>query len=226
MRRTARRWDSDAAWRGAAAQSPTELLRAPTSAAWFDAAAERQHELLLDHANCEKKAASTALALMFAYADDFELTRQLSRLAREELRHFEQVQKLLMSLGLPYRRLKPSRYAEGLRAAVATGEPARRLDLLLCGALIEARSCERFAGLAPRLPAPVASFYRGLEESEARHFTLYLALARRHADRHGLDIEARLASLAGTEAGLATSPDAQFRFHSGAPQIRGSSSSS
>jgi tRNA-(ms[2]io[6]A)-hydroxylase len=175
------------------------------------------HELLLDHANCEKKAASTALALIFAYADDFELTRQLSRLAREELRHFEQVQKLLVSLELPYRRLKPSRYAEGLRAAVATAEPARRLDLLSCGALIEARSCERFAGLVPRLPGPVASFYRGLEESESRHFTLYLALASRHAERHGLDAGEHLRRLAETEARLATAPDPQFRFHSGEP---------
>lgn len=221
MRPTARRWVSDAAWPGAAAQSPAELLLAPTPQAWFDAAAGRMHELLLDHANCEKKAASTALALMFAYADDFELTRQLSRLAREELRHFEQVQKLLESLALPYRKLKPSRYAEGLRGAVATAEPARRLDLLSCGALIEARSCERFAGLAPCLPEAVASFYRGLEESESRHFTLYLTLARRHAERHGLDVGGHLRRLAETEAELATSPDPQFRFHSGEPDGSG-----
>jgi tRNA-(ms[2]io[6]A)-hydroxylase len=217
MRPTARRWVSDAAGPGAAAQSPDEILLARTPQAWFDAAPRRLHELLLDHANCEKKAASTALALIFAYADDFELTRQLSRLAREELRHFEQVQKLLVSLALPYRRLTPSRYAEGLRAAVATTEPARRLDLLSCGALIEARSCERFAGLAPRLPEPVASFYRGLEESESRHFMLYLGLASRHAERHGLDAGESLRRLAEAEARLATAPDPQFRFHSGEP---------
>ena len=213
MRPTARRWVSDAARPGAAAQSPDENLLAPTPQTWFDTAPGRLHKLLLDHANCEKKAASTALALIFAYADDFELTRQLSRLAREELLHFEQVQKLLVSLALPYRRLTPSRYAEGLRAAVATTEPARRS----CGALIEARSCERFAGLAPRLPEPVASFYRGLEESESRHFMLYLELASRHAERHGLDAGDSLLRLAETEARLATAPDPQFRFHSGEP---------
>lgn len=217
MKQTARPWGSDAAYRGAAAEVPGELLLAPTPSSWFEAATARQHELLLDHANCEKKAASTALALMFAYAEDFELSRQLSRLAREELRHFEQVQKHLVALGLPYRRLKPSRYAEGLRSAVTTREPGRRLDLLLCGALIEARSCERFGGLAPRLPDPVGAFYRGLQESEARHFGLYLQLARRHAGAQGLDLDSRLATLAELEAGLATAPDPQFRFHSGAP---------
>lgn len=217
MRRIARPWDSEAGWHGAAAESPAGLLRAPTPTAWFDAAGTHRHELLLDHANCEKKAASTALAMIFAYADDFDLTRQLSRLAREELRHYEQVQKLLQSLGLSFRRLKPSRYAEGLRKVVGTREPGRKLDLLLCGALIEARSCERFAGLVPRLPGPIASLYRGLEESESRHFRLYLDFARRHAARHGLDLDGRLLCLAEVEADLATSPDPQFRFHSGEP---------
>jgi tRNA-(ms[2]io[6]A)-hydroxylase len=217
MKQSARQWDSDGGWRGSAAQRPEELLLAPTPHAWFDAAPAHLPELLLDHANCEKKAASTALALMFAYADDFVLTRQLSRLAREELRHFEQVQKYLVSGGVAYRRLKPSRYAEGLRKAVASAEPGRRLDLLLCGALIEARSCERFAGLVPRLGEPLAGFYNGLRESEARHFLLYLDLARAHADRHGLDLEASLEALARVEAELATAPDAQYRFHSGEP---------
>jgi tRNA-(ms[2]io[6]A)-hydroxylase len=217
MKERARRWDSDGGSRGARARNPGELLLAATPQAWFDAAVPRLHELLLDHANCEKKAASTALALMFAYADDFALTRQLSRLAREELRHFEQVQKQLESLELPFRRLGPSRYAEGLRSAVATAEPARRLDLLLTAALIEARSCERFQGLAPRLPEPLSAFYSGLQASESRHFGVYLGLARRHADSAGLDCDARLARLAAVEAELATAPDAQFRFHSGRP---------
>jgi tRNA 2-(methylsulfanyl)-N6-isopentenyladenosine37 hydroxylase len=217
MSRSARLWDSEGRWRGAAARLPEELLLAPTPRAWFDAAPGRLRELLLDHANCEKKAASTALALMFSYAEDFALTRQLSRLAREELRHFEQVQKYLESTGVPYRRLKPSRYAEGLRGAVASAEPQRRLDLLLCGALIEARSCERFAGLVPKLEQPLSGFYDGLRESEARHFMLYLGLARTHAERCALNLDASLETLACAEAELATAPDRQFRFHSGEP---------
>ena len=190
-------------------------LTARTPAAWFTAAPAHLAELLLDHANCEKKAASTALALMFSYADDVALTRQLSRLAREELRHFEQVQRCIDELGIEYRRLRPSRYADGLRAAVRQREPGRRLDLLICGALIEARSCERFEGLVARLPEPVSAFYRGLQESEARHFRVYLALAEDFAAHHGLDADARVRELAVVEAELATAPDTEFRFHSG-----------
>ncbi|MGE0583495.1 MAG: tRNA isopentenyl-2-thiomethyl-A-37 hydroxylase MiaE, partial [Steroidobacteraceae bacterium] len=156
---------------------PGDVLRAVTPRAWFDAAASDWATLLVDHANCEKKAASTALALMFSYADDAPLCRQLSRLAREELRHYEQVERLMATLGVAHRRLAPSRYAERLRRAVAPREPGRKLDLLLVGALIELRSCERFAGLAPRLVEPLGSFYRQLLASEARHGSLYLAAA-------------------------------------------------
>ena len=97
------------------------------------------------------------------------LTDRLSRLAREELRHFEQVQKMMQELGVPFMRLKPARYADGLRAATRRSDPGRLIDLLLCGALIEARSYERFVGLAPRLQAPLGEFYGGLAASEARH---------------------------------------------------------
>jgi tRNA-(ms[2]io[6]A)-hydroxylase len=193
---------------------PTMLL-APTPQGWYDAAVERWRELLVDHANCEKKAASTALSLMFTYADDMQLTERLSRLAREELRHFEQVQKYMRELQVPFARLAPSRYAEGLRRAVRSYEPHRLLDLLLCGALIEARSCERFVGLAPRLAAPLGPFYGGLAQSEARHRSLYLRLAEQRAG--STDWSARLTELATIEAALATSPDPQFRFHSGSP---------
>jgi len=188
------------------------MLLAPTDRAWFELATIRTDELLLDHANCEKKAASTALALMFSYPEDFELAGRMSRLAREELRHFELVQRFMAQNGIPFRRLSPSRYAEGLRRCLARGEPRRRRDLLLCGALIEARSCERFNGLVERLRQPLAGFYASLAESEARHAGLYLRLAGR-----GVEIEARLAELAAVEAELATAPDPEFRFHSGTP---------
>lgn len=196
-------------------------LAAPTPAAWYDAAVAARDVLLVDHANCEKKAASTALGLMFAYADDAELGLALARLAREELRHYEQVLGLMGRLGIPYARLAPGRYAGELRRALATREPARRLDLLIAGALIEARSAERFRGLVPRLPAELASFYHGLEAAEARHTNLYLSLAERHAARAGLDLPARYAALAACEAELATRPDATFRFHSGPPAAAG-----
>ena len=193
--------------------APADILRAPTADAWFELAVQRTDELLLDHANCEKKAASTALALMFAYPEDFELANRMSRLAREELRHFELVQQQLTELGVAFRRLSPSRYAEGLRKALRRDEPGRRVDLLLCGALIEARSHERFMGLIERLPAPLAGFYASLAAAEARHAGLYQRLAA----RGGVSIEARLGELAAVEAELATAPDREFRFHSGTP---------
>jgi tRNA-(ms[2]io[6]A)-hydroxylase len=194
-----------------------QILLAATPEAWVTAACERWQELLVDHLGCEKKAASTAVALIFAYPEDSELTLALSRLAREELRHFEQVQALMQELGVPFARAKPGRYAGGLRALSKTSEPDRKLDLLLTGALIEARSAERFARLAPRLPAPLDRFYGQLQRSEARHFQLYLRLAQQAAAAAELDWQSRLAVLAQREAQLATQPDDQFRFHSGPP---------
>jgi len=196
---------------------PEQILLAPTPDAWVAAACERWQELLVDHLGCEKKAASTALALIFAYPEDDAMTLALSRLAREELRHFEQVQALMRELQVGYTRLKPGRYGGALRAQSRTSEPHRKLDLLLVGALIEARSAERFARLTPRLQAPLDRFYAQLQRSEARHFQLYLRLAIRAAHSSGLDWRERLKVLAGREAELATAPDELFRFHSGAP---------
>ncbi len=196
----------------------TGILRAATPRAWCEHAAREWRTLLVDHANCEKKAASTALALMFAYPEDRPLSLAMARLAREELRHFEQVQKLMQRLDVPMQRLAPGRYAGTLRARLAAADPQRKLDLLLSGALIEARSCERFEALAPLLHEPLAEFYAALAESERRHAGLYLELAEAAATgeaRRRLPV--RLAELAAVEARLIEDPDAQFRFHSGLP---------
>src|ERR1700761_9566820 len=120
-----------------------QILLAPTPESWVQAARLRWRELLIDHANCEKKAASTALALMFAYAENLELADRMSKLAREELRHYEQVARLIASLGIVPRRPPPGRYADRLRRLVARAEPRREVDLMICGAFIEAHSCER-----------------------------------------------------------------------------------
>ncbi len=193
-------------------------LLVPTPERWLEAACAHWQELLLDHAYCEKKAASTALALIFSYPEHQQQNLALARLAREELRHFEQVTRMMARVGVAFRRLQPGRYASALRAALATHEPRRRLDLLLTSTLIEARSRERFLRLAPRLPAPLGDFYADLERAEARHADLYLQLAQQAAEEAGhADWQARLAELAALEAGLITSADPQLRFHSGPP---------
>jgi len=189
------------------------ILQSVTDPRWFALAVERWQDLLIDHANCEKKAASTALSLMFAYPEDFELADRMSRLAREELRHFELVQQKLKALQVPFRRLSPSRYAEGLRKALRRTEAERRVDLLLTGALIEARSHERFIGLIPLLGEPLGPFYDSLAAAESRHASLYLKLAEKRGEGTG----ARLQELAAIEAQLAVAPDPEFRFHSGTP---------
>ena len=203
--------------RRAAAAFTHPLLRVPTPAGWIAQACEMPDVLLIDHANCEKKAASTALALMFAYAEDLELTGKMSRLAREELRHYEQVAKLIRSLGVTPQRLAPGRYAERLRRLVAKSEPHREVDLMICGAFIEARSCERFAALSTAIGAPLSDLFQGLHNAEARHYRVYLDLAARAAKRAGIALPARIEEFAALEAELITSPDAVFRFHSGPP---------
>jgi len=155
---------------------------------------------------------------MFAYAEDLHLTDKMSRLAREELRHYEQVAKLISVLNVVPRRLAPGRYAERLRRLVARSEPEREVDLMICGAFIESRSCERFAALSSVIGDPIASVFNGLHAAEARHFKLYLDLAKRAAARAELDWQARVDEFGALEAELIVSPDPIFRFHSGPPE--------
>ncbi|SDL71703.1 tRNA-(ms[2]io[6]A)-hydroxylase [Franzmannia pantelleriensis] len=200
-------------------ESLTHFLRCPTPDAWVAAALANEELLLIDHAQCEKKAASTAMSLMYRYVDRPLLLTKMSQLAREELLHFEQVIKIMETRGVTYRHLSASRYAEGLRREVRTEDPARLVDILIIGAYIEARSCERFARLIPHLDAELAKFYRSLVKSEGRHFEDYLMLARRYADEGGdADVEARIAFFAECEAELINCEDNEFRFHSGLPR--------
>jgi len=188
------------------------FLPCATPSVWFEQAAAQLPLLLIDHANCEKKAAGNALSMMYRYVDRPELLQRLSRLAREELRHFEQVHDLMSELGIDYVPLTASRYAGGLRAGVSTTEPARLVDSLVVSALVEARSCERFAGLVEVVPGRVAALYRGLLASEARHYRNYLTLARQYDSAR---VDAVLPTLLVREAALVTEPDSEFRFHSG-----------
>lgn len=191
------------------------FLPCPTPDAWVRSALSNLELLLIDHANCEKKAASTALNLMYRYIEHGSLLQKMSRLAREELRHFEQVFAIMQRRGIDYSAVSASRYASALRAEVRSTEPDRLIDTLLVGALIEARSCERFAALIPWLDDELASFYTSLLKSESRHFQDYLAIAERLAD--AASIENRLKHLKQVEARLICEPDREFRFHSGVP---------
>lgn len=179
---------------------------------WIENALARQDTLLIDHAHCEKKAASTALSLMYRYVDNPDLLHRMSRLAREELRHFEQVLAIMKKRGVTYGHLTPARYAAELRKEVRAEDPGRLVDILIVGAIIEARSCERFAALAPHLDESLADFYTSLLKSEARHYRDYLTLAEKAA---GESIDDRIATFIGIEKGLIERPDTEFRFHSG-----------
>ena len=188
------------------------FLPCETPQRWVDAALAHPEEMLIDHANCEKKAAGTALNLMFRYVDKPDLLSRMSKLAREELRHFEQVMAIMKKRGIEYRHLSSSRYANGLRVDVRTSEPHKLIDILIIGALIEARSCERFARIAPLLDSELSKFYTSLLKSESRHFKDYLNLAVRYADE---DIAPRIALFKKKEQELIESEDEIFRFHSG-----------
>jgi tRNA-(ms[2]io[6]A)-hydroxylase len=194
-----------------------DFLPCATPDSWLSEALKPHQEatLLIDHANCEKKAAATALSLMYRYTEQGRLLDKMSRLAREELRHFEQVLKLMRSRDIVYAPLSASRYAQGLHKGVRKQEPGRLVDTLIVGALIEARSCERFARLAPSLSPELKAFYESLLKSEARHFNDYLTLAKPLCDASLF--EKRLAYFRDLEADLIQSPDAEFRFHSGPP---------
>ncbi len=197
-----------------------DFLGCATCDDWIVAALQNIDELLIDHANCEKKAASAAVALMFRYADRADLVYSMSRLAREELRHFEQVHRILQRRGIAYRRLAPSNYAASLHRVVRRNDPQRLIDLLIIGAFIEARSCERFSLLAPHLDEELGRFYTGLLASEARHYQRYIGLARQYADPNKKNcknnsVEKRIREIGDLEAELINRPTGNVRFHSG-----------
>ena len=195
---------------------PIPILLCATPKAWLEKALQNLPTLLIDHANCEKKAASTAMNLMFRYVDRTDLLVKMSQLAREELLHFEQVVTLMGEMDIEYHHLTASRYAAGLRAPIRTHEPEKLVDTLIVGAFVEARSCERFAALIPSLDGELERFYRSLLKSEYRHYEDYLELAHLYANQ---DISDRIQEFAILEKELIEKPDSEFRFHSGKPEI-------
>ncbi|NQZ98505.1 MAG: tRNA-(ms[2]io[6]A)-hydroxylase [Myxococcales bacterium] len=187
-------------------------LAAPTDPAWAKRVLADVDELLVDHAHCEKKAAGMAVQLIFRYTQHAFLHEPLSRLAREELAHFEEVLGHLEARGVTFRSLKPSPYAGRLREPVRSAEPERLVDTLLVCSLIEARSCERFKQLADAATDPaLAHFYKGLLACEARHHQVYVDLAERLAPAHA--VRERLRELAIHEAEVLKDVPPMPRMH-------------
>jgi len=135
-------------------------------------------------------------------------------LIKEELHHFYQVLEMMDHYGVQYKSITPSRYAKGMFKHVTTHEPDTLIDKLICGAYFEARSCERFAKLAPHLDKRLGDFYTSLLRSEARHYQDYLALAQSISP---IDITSRVEQFGKVEAALILSHDNDFKFHSGIP---------
>ena len=188
-------------------------LQSATSPQWLPSVREHVDELLIDHAHCEKKAAGTAMNLIFAYVDRVELVRELKTIVDEELEHFPMVLDLLERRGIPFRRLKPSEYGRRLNDLVRKQEPHKAVDRLLVAALIEARSCERFALLRDGIDdAELADFYGSLFESEARHHATYVRFAREFADDD--TVRSRLEELAAAEAEIVATVTPLPRMHS------------
>src|SRR5688572_13768566 len=186
-------------------------LQSTTSERWLRQVEEHLDEILIDHAHCEKKAAGTAMKLIFAYVEHEAFCRELSVIVEEELDHFRQVLDLLGRRGIRWRRLAPSSYGSKLNDLVRKGEPAKAIDRLLISGLIEARSCERFDLLRKHVRDPeLAAFYESLFESEARHHSTYVQLAHTFGSEE--EIRARLAELAAQEAAILAEGDALPRM--------------
>lgn len=191
------------------------FLGSRTSQAWVNAALNNLPLIIQDHANCEKKAAGTAMNLIFRYEFSYDLQCKLAQLIREEMLHYEQVLGIMHERGQEWEYLSAGRYAKGMLKHKRTYEPAAMVDVLIIGAFIEARSCERFAALAEVIEdARLAKYYRYLLKSESRHFEDYLALAQTLSEDN---IDERVAVFKAVESDLILSPDSELRFHSGVP---------
>ena len=188
-------------------------LHTPTPERWLKQVENQLDLLLIDHAHCEKKAAGVAMNLLFSYVEHSELTRAMSEIVQEELDHFHQVRAILDRRGIRFYKLSPSTYGARLHELVNKQEPQRAVDRLLVAALIEARSCERFGLLRDRLAdRELADFYGSLFESEARHHSLYVRLARLFMSEEA--VRQRLLELAEAEGRIIAEGEERLRMHS------------
>lgn len=188
-------------------------LKCETPRRWLTQVDADLSSILIDHAHCEKKAAGTALNLIFTYVENIDLCREMTAIVNEELEHFHMVLDLLARRGIRFRRLTPSSYGRELNDLVRKQEPQKAVDRLLVAGLIEARSCERFHALAQHVNDPeLADFYGSLFESEARHHATYTRLAKDFAPE--AEVMSRLDELADSEAAIITRGEEKPRMHS------------
>ena len=190
-------------------------LKSESTSQWLNQVDQHLDEILIDHAHCERKAATTAMNLINSYTENRDLCREMTQIVEEELEHFEMVLCLLDERGIKFRRLAAGPYGRKLNALVGNQEPERAVDRLLIASLIEARSCERFNLLSNHVrhrdPA-LADFYASLFESEARHHTTYVRLAEHFTSRE--DARVRLTQLSLEESMILAQGSELPRMHS------------
>lgn len=187
-------------------------LKCASNPDWVAAAIADLDTLLIDHLHAEKKAASTALSLINRYPEHAMLVDQMIEHAREELEHFALVLSHLKRRGVALRRDQPDAYVNRLLEHARRGEPARLLDALIVAALIEARSCERFQLLMEALPAgDERDLFESLMPSEARHFAMFLNLAREYFTPD--EVVLRLEEFTVIEAEIVRSLPGEPRMH-------------
>ena len=165
-------------------------LKLPTDPRWADIAAKNIEEILIDHAFCEQKAASTAISFIVTYPELSDLVEAMSALAKEEMSHFQLVHQKLIDRGLALGRDRKDAYVHRVMNFFpkSPNRDERLIYRLLVAALIEARSCERFKVLSEQLEdRELAEFYRKLMVSEANHYTMFLKFARQYGEREKVD---------------------------------------
>jgi tRNA-(ms[2]io[6]A)-hydroxylase len=190
-------------------------LQSESTRRWLAQVDDHLPDILIDHAHCERKAASTAMNLMNSYTENRQLCIEMTRIIEEELEHFHLVIAILDKRKITFKRLAGGHYGRELNALTRPREPQRAVDRLLIASLIEARSCERFRLLADHVrerDAELADFYAGLFESEARHHTTYVKLAEQFAARQ--EVLERLDQLSEHETTILAKGSPLPRMHS------------
>ena len=165
-------------------------LKLPTDPRWVDIAEKNIDDILIDHAHCELKAASTANSLIMSFPEYDELVTEMVSLVKEEMSHFKMVHERLLKRNVVLGRDRKDLYVHDLLKFFPKGgsRTTQLVHRLLYAALIEARSCERFRLLSENIKdQDLAKFYRDLMASEANHYTLFLNFARTFGERKEVD---------------------------------------